>query len=232
MELDSVRAELELLTGKYQQNELNIKKFDTSSDTVRNMCDVQLAYKENKGKGLGFSDNVAKTESLDFVVSNSVCDENILPEEPGTRADEFKTSVSVDSDNCTSASESSTNVSESSETDEVENIVLSDCVNDNEIGNKQGSSDSSIKPENQTEDSSMSDDEQSLPEDSGSSVESKPTVLETSVNSNVLNDNHSSSDKPESAIPKNSVSEEEGSNENCSQNSTPLKKKRSRKNKK
>ncbi|MFS8004154.1 hypothetical protein Hanom_Chr13g01222341 [Helianthus anomalus] len=38
MELDSLRAE---------QNELNIKKFDTSNDTFRNFCDVQLAYKEN-----------------------------------------------------------------------------------------------------------------------------------------------------------------------------------------
>ncbi|XP_022004044.1 uncharacterized protein LOC110901531 [Helianthus annuus] len=47
-------GELELLTGKYKQNELNIKKFDTSSDTVRNLCDVQLAYKENTGKGLGY----------------------------------------------------------------------------------------------------------------------------------------------------------------------------------
>ncbi|KAJ0575910.1 putative nuclear polyadenylated RNA-binding protein Nab2/ZC3H14 [Helianthus annuus] len=54
LECDSVKGELELLTGKYKQSELNIKKFDTSSDTVRNLCDVQLAYKENKGKGLGY----------------------------------------------------------------------------------------------------------------------------------------------------------------------------------
>ncbi|KAF5782518.1 hypothetical protein HanXRQr2_Chr11g0496791 [Helianthus annuus] len=57
LECDSVKGELELLTGKYKQNELNIKKFDTSSDTVRNLCDVQLAYKENKGKGLGYKQN-------------------------------------------------------------------------------------------------------------------------------------------------------------------------------
>ncbi|MFS7953606.1 hypothetical protein Hanom_Chr07g00620691 [Helianthus anomalus] len=50
MGLDSLRAELELLTRKYQQNELNIKKFDTSSNTVCNLCNVQLAYKDNKGK--------------------------------------------------------------------------------------------------------------------------------------------------------------------------------------
>ncbi|MFS8008305.1 hypothetical protein Hanom_Chr14g01271151 [Helianthus anomalus] len=29
--------------------------FDTSSDTVRNLCNVQLAFKENKGKGLGYT---------------------------------------------------------------------------------------------------------------------------------------------------------------------------------
>ncbi|MFS8023433.1 hypothetical protein Hanom_Chr16g01451401 [Helianthus anomalus] len=41
LECDSVSAQLELLTGKYKQNELNIKKFDTSSDNVRNLCNVQ-----------------------------------------------------------------------------------------------------------------------------------------------------------------------------------------------
>ncbi|MFS7934933.1 hypothetical protein Hanom_Chr05g00397491 [Helianthus anomalus] len=54
LECDSLRAELELLTGKYKQNELHIKKFDTSSDTVHNLCKVQWAFKENKGKGLGY----------------------------------------------------------------------------------------------------------------------------------------------------------------------------------
>ncbi|XP_021996295.1 papilin-like [Helianthus annuus] len=54
LECDSVKGELELLTGKYKQNELNIKKFDTSSATVQNLCNVQLAYQENKGKGLGY----------------------------------------------------------------------------------------------------------------------------------------------------------------------------------
>ncbi|MFS7918577.1 hypothetical protein Hanom_Chr03g00202811 [Helianthus anomalus] len=53
-DLNQEQSELELPTDKYQQNELNIKKFDTYSDTVRNLCDVQLAYKENKGKGLGY----------------------------------------------------------------------------------------------------------------------------------------------------------------------------------
>ncbi|MFS7970983.1 putative transcription factor interactor and regulator CCHC(Zn) family [Helianthus anomalus] len=51
---DSMRVELELLTGKYKQNELNIKKIDTSSDTVRDLCNVQLAFKDNKGKDLGY----------------------------------------------------------------------------------------------------------------------------------------------------------------------------------
>ncbi|KAJ0767171.1 putative nuclear polyadenylated RNA-binding protein Nab2/ZC3H14 [Helianthus annuus] len=55
LECDSVRAELELLTGNYQQNELNMKKFDASSKVVQDMCDVQLAYKKNKGKGLGYN---------------------------------------------------------------------------------------------------------------------------------------------------------------------------------
>ncbi|MFS7987840.1 hypothetical protein Hanom_Chr11g01027581 [Helianthus anomalus] len=55
MELDSVRAELEFVTRKYQQNEININKFDTSSQVVQNMCNMQLAYKENKGKGLGYN---------------------------------------------------------------------------------------------------------------------------------------------------------------------------------
>ncbi|MFS7928339.1 hypothetical protein Hanom_Chr04g00319601 [Helianthus anomalus] len=55
LECDSLKAELELLTGKYQQNELNIKKFDTSNDTVRNLCNVQLAFKENKGKDLRYT---------------------------------------------------------------------------------------------------------------------------------------------------------------------------------
>ncbi|MFS7930603.1 hypothetical protein Hanom_Chr04g00346191 [Helianthus anomalus] len=34
--------------------DVNQQNFDTSSDTVRNLCDVQLAFKENKGKGLGY----------------------------------------------------------------------------------------------------------------------------------------------------------------------------------
>ncbi|MFS7900046.1 hypothetical protein Hanom_Chr07g00616451 [Helianthus anomalus] len=55
MECDSVRVELELLTGKYQQNEINIKKFDTSSKVVQNDCNVQLAFKVNKWKGFGYN---------------------------------------------------------------------------------------------------------------------------------------------------------------------------------
>ncbi|MFS7918897.1 hypothetical protein Hanom_Chr03g00206581 [Helianthus anomalus] len=51
MELDSMRVELELLIRKYQQNELNIK----SSDIVRNLCNVQVAYKANEGKGLAYN---------------------------------------------------------------------------------------------------------------------------------------------------------------------------------
>ncbi|MFS8007832.1 putative transcription factor interactor and regulator CCHC(Zn) family [Helianthus anomalus] len=55
LECDFVRAELELLIGKYKLIELNIKRFDTSKDTFRNMCNVQLGFKENKGKGLGYN---------------------------------------------------------------------------------------------------------------------------------------------------------------------------------
>ncbi|MFS7967555.1 hypothetical protein Hanom_Chr09g00787051 [Helianthus anomalus] len=54
MELDSVRVEVELLSGKYKQNKINIKKSDTSSKVIQNICDLQLAYKENKGKGFGY----------------------------------------------------------------------------------------------------------------------------------------------------------------------------------
>ncbi|MFS7890069.1 hypothetical protein Hanom_Chr00s000006g01614421 [Helianthus anomalus] len=32
-----------------------MKKFDTSSKIVQDGCDVQLAYKKNKGKGLGYN---------------------------------------------------------------------------------------------------------------------------------------------------------------------------------
>ncbi|MFS7932533.1 putative transcription factor interactor and regulator CCHC(Zn) family [Helianthus anomalus] len=47
--------ELEDIRERYQINELNIKKFDSSSKLVKNLCDQQLAYKKKKGCGLGFN---------------------------------------------------------------------------------------------------------------------------------------------------------------------------------
>ncbi|KAJ0606571.1 hypothetical protein HanHA89_Chr03g0086641 [Helianthus annuus] len=47
--------ELEDIRDRYQINELNIKKFDSSSKLVKNLCDQQLAYKKKKGCGLGFN---------------------------------------------------------------------------------------------------------------------------------------------------------------------------------
>ncbi|MFS7980327.1 putative transcription factor interactor and regulator CCHC(Zn) family [Helianthus anomalus] len=47
--------ELEDIRERYQINELNIKKFDSSSKLVKNLCDQQLAYKEKKGRGLGYN---------------------------------------------------------------------------------------------------------------------------------------------------------------------------------
>ncbi|XP_035838117.1 uncharacterized protein LOC118485776 [Helianthus annuus] len=47
--------ELEDIRDRYQINELNIKKFDSSSKLVKNLCDQQLAYKEKKGRGLGYN---------------------------------------------------------------------------------------------------------------------------------------------------------------------------------
>ncbi|MFS7974348.1 putative transcription factor interactor and regulator CCHC(Zn) family [Helianthus anomalus] len=53
--LCEVTKELENVRDKYQINQFNIKKFDSSSKLVKNLCDQQLAYKENKGRGLGFN---------------------------------------------------------------------------------------------------------------------------------------------------------------------------------
>ncbi|KAF5819132.1 putative transcription factor interactor and regulator CCHC(Zn) family [Helianthus annuus] len=47
--------ELEDIRDRYQINELNIKKFDSSSKLVKNLCDQQLAYKKKKGCSLGFN---------------------------------------------------------------------------------------------------------------------------------------------------------------------------------
>ncbi|MFS7971873.1 putative transcription factor interactor and regulator CCHC(Zn) family [Helianthus anomalus] len=47
--------ELEDIKERCQINELNIKKFDSSSKLVKNLCDQQLAYKKKKGCGLGFN---------------------------------------------------------------------------------------------------------------------------------------------------------------------------------
>ncbi|XP_022040550.1 uncharacterized protein LOC110943103 [Helianthus annuus] len=50
-----VTKELEDIKDKYQINELNIKKFDSSSKLVKNLCDQQLAYHKRKGLGLGYN---------------------------------------------------------------------------------------------------------------------------------------------------------------------------------
>ncbi|KAJ0540898.1 hypothetical protein HanLR1_Chr09g0301851 [Helianthus annuus] len=48
-------TELEDIRERYQINELNIKKYESSSKLVKNLCDQQLAYKKKKGCGLGFN---------------------------------------------------------------------------------------------------------------------------------------------------------------------------------
>ncbi|MFS7944808.1 putative transcription factor interactor and regulator CCHC(Zn) family [Helianthus anomalus] len=53
--ISDLTKELEDLKVKYQVNEINIKKFDTSSNLVKNICDIQLEYKEKKGAGLGYT---------------------------------------------------------------------------------------------------------------------------------------------------------------------------------
>ncbi|KAJ0884265.1 putative transcription factor interactor and regulator CCHC(Zn) family [Helianthus annuus] len=53
--ISDLTKELEDLKVKYQINEINIKKFDTSSNLVKNICDIQLEYKEKKGAGLGYT---------------------------------------------------------------------------------------------------------------------------------------------------------------------------------
>ncbi|KAJ0468983.1 putative transcription factor interactor and regulator CCHC(Zn) family [Helianthus annuus] len=53
--LCEVTKELENVRDKYQINELNIKKFDSSSKLVKNLCDQQLAYSKKKGSGLGYN---------------------------------------------------------------------------------------------------------------------------------------------------------------------------------
>ncbi|KAJ0958119.1 putative RNA-directed DNA polymerase [Helianthus annuus] len=47
--------ELEDIRNRYQINELNIKKIDSSSKLVKNLCDQQIAFKEKKGRGLGYT---------------------------------------------------------------------------------------------------------------------------------------------------------------------------------
>ncbi|XP_022007532.1 cell wall protein IFF7-like [Helianthus annuus] len=53
--LCTVTKELEDIRDRYQINELNIKKFDSSSKLVKKLCDQQLAYKKRKGCGLGYN---------------------------------------------------------------------------------------------------------------------------------------------------------------------------------
>ncbi|KAJ0542188.1 putative transcription factor interactor and regulator CCHC(Zn) family [Helianthus annuus] len=52
--MNDLIKELEELKLKYQLNEINIKKYDTSSKLVKDICDIQLEYKEKKGCGLGY----------------------------------------------------------------------------------------------------------------------------------------------------------------------------------
>ncbi|MFS7935433.1 hypothetical protein Hanom_Chr05g00403361 [Helianthus anomalus] len=47
--------ELEEIKEKYQINEINIKNYESSSKLVKDLCDLQLAYKRKKGCGLGFN---------------------------------------------------------------------------------------------------------------------------------------------------------------------------------
>ncbi|MFS7930010.1 hypothetical protein Hanom_Chr04g00339121 [Helianthus anomalus] len=47
--------ELEDIREKYNINELNIKKYEYSSKLVKDLRDLQLAYKRKKGCGLGFN---------------------------------------------------------------------------------------------------------------------------------------------------------------------------------
>ncbi|MFS7988196.1 putative transcription factor interactor and regulator CCHC(Zn) family [Helianthus anomalus] len=48
-------VKLEDIKDRYQINELNIKKFDSSSKLIKNLFDQQLAYKKKKGCGLGYN---------------------------------------------------------------------------------------------------------------------------------------------------------------------------------
>ncbi|MFS7917094.1 hypothetical protein Hanom_Chr03g00185001 [Helianthus anomalus] len=47
--------ELEDIREKYHLNEINIKKYESSSKLVQDLCDLQIAYKRKKGCELGFN---------------------------------------------------------------------------------------------------------------------------------------------------------------------------------
>ncbi|MFS7904829.1 hypothetical protein Hanom_Chr01g00040641 [Helianthus anomalus] len=47
--------ELEDIREKINFNEINIKKYESSSKLVNDLCDLLLAYKRKKGCGLGFN---------------------------------------------------------------------------------------------------------------------------------------------------------------------------------
>ncbi|MFS7969189.1 hypothetical protein Hanom_Chr09g00806221 [Helianthus anomalus] len=53
--MNDLIKELEEIKLKYQLNEINIKKYDTSSKLVKDICDIQLEYKKKKGAGLGYN---------------------------------------------------------------------------------------------------------------------------------------------------------------------------------
>ncbi|KAJ0871822.1 hypothetical protein HanRHA438_Chr11g0516801 [Helianthus annuus] len=46
---------LEDIREKYHINEINIKNYESSSKLVKDLCDLQLAYKRKKGCGVGFN---------------------------------------------------------------------------------------------------------------------------------------------------------------------------------
>ncbi|XP_022033203.1 protein FAM133B-like [Helianthus annuus] len=158
--------------------------------------------------------------------------DSVRAEETVTSSNESEVSGSSDTDKCSNMSDTSSDDSESSENDVVENVVLSDdCLNDSRIVDKEESSDFCTESKNQTDDSCISDDKQNLSKDSTTFAKPESPVLETSVDSKIINDACISSDKPESSTSTESDSTEEVSKMDSSPKTTPLRKKKSRKNK-
>ncbi|MFS7918818.1 hypothetical protein Hanom_Chr03g00205601 [Helianthus anomalus] len=53
--MNDLIKELEEIKLRYQLNEINIKKYDTSSKLVKDICDIQSEYKKKKRAGLGYN---------------------------------------------------------------------------------------------------------------------------------------------------------------------------------